>query len=166
MTTRMESQSMICEHCNEHISRIEATHSLLILLQKVTPNGYTYGQCEQGQEYNQTNWQHFHCSEAHMIQNAQHCVNQHYSEDILHSGEAGTTRVHQLMLDGTHHCTLCQAPLTMVAYRFALTGATPYNHEPDKSMDQLQEWCCSLDHAKQQCCKNIAAIAGVLPSKL
>ena len=150
---------MQCEHCSQE-HEFEESHSSIAVLQKVDTNGYTFHQCEQGQDYNGVNWQHYHCSHEHMIANFKSCLSEHYQEQDLHpipSG-SGTTNMHRVVLNAKLSCKVCQQPLTQVAYRFCLTRCTPVNDVPDNSLDELANWCCSLDHAKQ----NAAAIIETL----
>lgn len=141
---------MQCEHCSQEHD-FEESHSTIAVLQRVTAQGYAFHQCEQGQEYNGVNWQHYHCSHEHMKSNFAACLNEHYSEQDLHAipPGGGTTNLHKVVLGKALSCKICNQPLTSVAYRFCLTRATPVNHVPDGSLDPLAGWCCSLDHARQ-----------------
>ena len=140
---RNSIQLITCEHteCNETKGHEEA-HSSLIVLQKVDKNGYTYHQCEQGQEVNSLNFQHWHCSHEHMKIGLTKCINEHYAENDLHPPIAGTTILHKVVLSSHLHCKICNAPLTNVAYRFCHTHATPVNAVVDDSQNELGEWCC------------------------
>jgi hypothetical protein len=159
---RNSVQLITCEHpaCSETTGHEEA-HSSLVVLQKVDKNGYTYHQCEQGQEVNYLNFQHWHCSHEHMQSGLTRCINEHYAESDLHPPIAGTTILHRVVLSSHLLCKTCNAPLTDVAYRFCLTLATPINHVPDESQNELGEWCCSLDHARQSALSIIASIEAV-----
>jgi hypothetical protein len=143
--------SIKCEHCNEDIGSVEVSHSAVAVLQYVDTSGYQFFQCEQGQDYAFMNWQHFHCSHAHMKQNFAKCVIEHYTEAALHPIPigAGSTILHKIVLGSNLSCKICKSLLTNQAYRFCLTHATPVNKVPDESLNELGEWCCSVDHAKQ-----------------
>src|SRR6266851_564453 len=147
---RSRIQIITCEHtkCSE-TKGYEEAHSSLVVLQKVDKRGYTYHQCEQGQEVYFHNFQHWHCSHEHMQVGLTRCINEHYTESDLHPPIAGTTILHKVVLSSHLLCRICNAPLTDIAYRFCLTYATPVNSIPDNSMDELGEWCCSLVHAQQ-----------------
>ena len=150
-----------CEQCQRPASVIEATHSTLIILQKVdATSGYSFGQCEEGTPLNGIGWQHFHCSEVCMLAGVQACLNEHYSEEILHGTPpgGGTTRLPQVVLSAGLTCKICQQPLTTTAYRFGLTLATPYNRMLDESLNEFAEWCCSIAHAQQSALAAIASI--------
>jgi len=154
---------IICEHdvCNEQ-SEIEAAHSCVIVLQKVDKSGYSFHQCEQGQEVNCLNYQHWHCSHDHMQVGLTRCINEHYDEVDLHpipTGE-GRTILHRMVFGSMLECKVCGSHLKDVAYRFCLTMATPINAIPDDSHNELGEWCCSLDHAKQSA---LSIVSSMLP---
>jgi hypothetical protein len=151
---------MICEHCSDSIEGIHVAHSAVAVLQKVTPEGYTFYQCEDGQEYAYVTYQHFSCTHEHMIQNFGACVSQHYSENLLHpipSG-GGITRLHKIVLRNHLVCIVCQSALEAVAYRFCISICTPINSIPDDSHDQLGGWCCSLEHARQSALSIISSM--------
>ncbi len=149
---------LICEHssCTQPHDFVNS-HSSIAVLQRVDKSGYTFFQCEEGQEYNFVNWQHWHCSHEHMKENFATCINEHYTEGNLHpiSG-GGTTILHKVVLGSSLCCKVCQQPLTDVAYRLCLTMCTPVNHVPDASMEETGEWCCCLDHAKQSALSTIS----------
>ena len=143
---------LICakyECYNEH--SFEESHSAVAVLQKVDANGYSFYQCDQGQEYNFVNWQHYHCCHDHMKEGFTDCLTDHYAEDKLHPIPVGggTAILHKVVFGSELACKVCQHPLTSVAYRFCLTRCTPVNDVPDESMNELGEWCCSLEHARQ-----------------
>ena len=143
---------LICEHSdcsNDH--SFEESHSTIAVLQRVDTDGYTFYQCEGGQQYDGVSWQHYHCSHDHMVAGFSVCVKEHYKEEYLHSIPlgGGTTNLHKKVLGSGLSCKICQKPLDSVAYRLCLTRCTPVNHVPDASMDDISEWCCSLDHAVQ-----------------
>jgi hypothetical protein len=141
---------MQCEHCSQE-HEFEESHSTIAVLQRVDTDGYTFHQCEQGQDYNGAQWQHWHCSHEHMKANFAACLNDHYAEEHLHPipPGGGTTNMHSVVLASNLNCKVCQQPLTTVAYRFCITRCTPVNHVPDNSLDELANWCCSLEHARQ-----------------
>lgn len=135
-----------CEHCNNEINGIG--HSCLIVLQKVTKDGYTFFQCNDGQEVDFHNWQHWHCCHQHMQRGIVKCLWEHHAEDKLQSPLPGNiVNLHKVVLRSNLTCRYCVNMLTDVAYRICITMATPYNHVPDESQNELGEWCCSLDHA-------------------
>jgi hypothetical protein len=158
----IKDHALTCEHtdCNDTIS-IDNAHSCLVVLQKVEPDGYSFHQCEQGQEFRFVNWQHFHCSHEHMKVVVSDCITSHYSESDL-SGRKFTRfgKFHKIVMGSGLLCKVCQKPLTDVAYRFCLTMATPVNHIPDDSMNELGEWCCSLEHAKESA---LFIVSNILP---
>lgn len=150
-----------CEVCQGNISSPLAAHSMLIHLQKVTPDGYTYGQCQLGTEVNYHKGQHWYCSEHEMVGELPTCINTHHTEDMLHGIEpgAGKTILHTIVLEKNQlACKVCAAALTTQAYRICLQIALPYNAIPDNQSDELQGWCCSLEHAKQSALATLASI--------
>ena len=151
---------MICEHCSNDIEGIHVAHSAVAVLQKVTPAGYMFYQCEDGQEFNYVTYQHFACDRDHMRNLYQQCVQEHYSEQLLHSipPGAGTTILHRIVLDRGLTCKVCATPLVHMAYRFCLTVSTPVNFVPDNSLDEQGEWCCSLEHARQSALEIISRL--------
>lgn len=156
---------LICakyECYNEHA--FETSHSAVAVLQKVDTSGYSFFQCEQGQEYNFVNWQHYHCCHDHMKEGLVDCLNEHYKEEYLHPIQGGgTTILHKIVLGSNLDCKICQQPLTSVAYRFCLTLCTPVNHVPDESLNETGEWCCSLEHAKQSALSIVGGLQSVSP---
>ena len=148
---------------NEH--SFEESHSAVAVLQKVETGGYTFYQCDQGQEFGFVTWQHYHCCHDHMKDGLADCLIDHYSEEKLHPIPAGggTTMLHRVVLGSDLSCKDCGAPLTHVAYRFCLTLCTPYNHVPDESMDELGGWCCSLEHARQSALSLLKGLERVSP---
>jgi hypothetical protein len=145
-------ESLVCEHeqCSSPVSIEGEAHSCLIVLQKVDKDGYSYYQCDSGQEANFMTFQHWHCCQRHMQSNLIHCIQDHYQEYLLHKPEMGTTILHRKVLGSMLECKICGVRLRTEAYRFCLTVATPINSLIDSShSDELAEWCCSLDHAKE-----------------
>jgi len=142
---------LICEHSDctsEH--EFENSHSSVAVLQRVDQGGYTFFQCEQGQDHNFVNWQHYHCCHGHMKEGLSDCLNNHYKEEYLHPvNGGGTTVLHKIVLGSALSCKVCQQPLSNEAHRFCLTRCTPVNQVPDDSLNDLSEWCCSLAHARQ-----------------
>lgn len=152
--------TVACEHpdCSEKID-VASSHSMWAVLQKIDATGYSFFQCEEGQVYNDVNYQHFFCCHAHMLACVQGCVIEHYKEEFLHAPDGGgSTILHKIVLTNNLVCKLCQAPLVSVAYRFCLTQGTPQNRVPDESLNHLAEWCCSLDHARQSALAIITAM--------
>ena len=137
-----------CEQCATGHGILDS-HSMLVVLQKVDTGGYTFFQCENGQEWAYMNYQHFCCSQECMGQAVRACLNEHHQEQHLHPippGE-GSTILHRIVLGRGLACAVCHAALEAVAYRFVLTRATPYNELPH-SHHGLEGWCCSLEHAR------------------
>jgi len=148
---QLKDHDLICEHpsCNDTVS-IENAHSCVVVLQKVEPDGYSFFQCEQGQKFRFVNWQHFHCSKGHMLAALPDCIMKHYNESDLSDRKfTSYGRFHKIVMGSGLTCKMCQKPLTEAAYRFCLTYATPINLIPDDSHNELGEWCCSIEHAKQ-----------------
>ncbi len=154
---------MICEHCTVDIpGTTEEAHSAVAVLQKVTSDGYSFYQCENGQEHLGVSYQHFTCKLEHMRGLFSTCVQEHYGEHMLQSilSGGGTSRLHQIILSKKLPCKICSTPLITQGYRFCLTVCTPMNYVPDNSLDYLGEWCCSLDHARQSALAIIQNIGG------
>ncbi len=153
-------KQLTCERpqCNNQMG-IEEAHSIVIVLQKVTPSGYTFFQCEEGQEFRFMNWQHFYCSNTCMGNHLHSCLHEHHAEEKLHPIPTGmgSTIIHKVVLGSELLCKVCQAPLATNAYRFCATRATPYNLVFDESQNELGEWCCSLEHARQSASSTIQA---------
>lgn len=150
---------MNCEQCNAQIANISSTHSMVVVLQKVdATNGYSFFQCEQGALYQNVNFQHWSCSKAHMLQQVQNCINTHYLETSLIARDTTQVRLHNAVFNNALTCKQCGTRLTSVAYRFCLTHATPVNSVPDDSLNELGEWCCSLDHARQSVLKTVSTL--------
>lgn len=152
---------LTCEHeCNGRMEKPEDSHSMWAVLQKVDMNGYNFFQCEEGQEHNFVNYQHFHCCHKHMQAGMVTCLNEHYGEEKLHpipSGQ-GTTILHRIVLGGGLSCKVCGSLLTSVAYRFCLTQGLPQIRVPDQGLEHFGEWCCSFEHAKQSALAIIASM--------
>lgn len=141
---------MRCETCSTDIASVDIAHSMVIVLQKVALDGYSYYQCESGIEHGGLTFQHFHCNHQEMIAGVKACINLHYQEPYLTSPEPGNVvRLHRTVLRAQLNCKVCGSKLTTQAYRFCLTHATPLNSVPDDSQNELGEWCCSLAHARQ-----------------
>lgn len=139
---------MKCAHCEKEIE-IEKSHSMTVVLQRVSNEGYSFYQCSEGQENGGLSHQHFHCERDAMIAGIQSCINEHYTEEKLQPVDPQLVRLHKVVLFAGLHCKVCGATLTDKAYRLCLTHATPKNSVPDNSLSDLGEWCCTLDHAKQ-----------------
>lgn len=133
---------------------------MVIVLQKVTPDGYSFYQCDSGAEYSGLTYQHFHCNRDEMLAGVKVCINEHYDEGKLIAVSPREVRLHKTVLHAGIDCLWCGVPLSGEAYRFCLTHATPENSIPDDSMNELGEWCCSLEHAKQSVLKTIDSISG------
>ena len=157
---------MQCDHpdCSESIAHMVkdhiTAHSMVAVLQKVDQAGYSFFQCEEGQEREFVRYQHFHCSHTCMKENMRQCLSQHYTEEKLHSipNGGGTTRMHTIILRGNVSCLVCAAPLINQAYRFCLTQSTPVNYIPDTSNHMFGEWCCSLNHALESALYTIESL--------
>lgn len=136
-----------CAHCESQMA--DLGHSIIIVLQKISPDGYRFFQCEQGQDYAYANWQHFCCSQACMRTQAEKCLTEHYQEEFLHEivpGE-GSTILDRIVRESVDSCVRCGKPLNGVAYRFCLTYATPLSHSIH-THHELRGWCCSLQCAR------------------
>lgn len=148
-----------CEHCQCTIETPEKAHSMLVVLQRIDTSGYAWSQCEQGAKnaHNHT-YQHWHCGQATMLGGVTKCVREHYQENGLTRVPATQVQVHKAVLGTGLNCKVCRQALKTVAYRFCLTHATPENSVPDESHDELKEWCCSLEHARQSALATVASI--------
>ncbi len=128
---------------------------MVVVLQKVTPDGYSYYQCEDGAEVNTLTFQHWFCNHSEMIVGVRQCIDEHYPEEKLIPISPREVRLHRTVLKAGLKCKVCGVPLTTQAYRFCLTHAEPVNSVPDDSMNELGEWTCSLEHARQSALKYI-----------
>lgn len=137
-----------CERCQKFIPTVEEAHSMVIVLQKVFTDGYSYYQCNSGAEYGGLTYQHFHCCREEMIAGVRSCINEHYSDNTLIPISPTQVQLHKTVLRAGINCKLCKSPITIQAYRFCLTHATPGSSVPDDSQNELGEWCCSLEHAR------------------
>src|SRR6266436_2956395 len=118
---------MNCETCQTNIATIEEAHSMVIVLQRVTPDGYSYYQCDLGEEYGGLTFQHWHCNRTEMLAGVKVCINGHHDESLLTPVPASQVRLHKTVLHAGLVCKVCGASLTTQAYRFCLTHATPVN---------------------------------------
>lgn len=146
---------MKCENCNQTIIP-EISHSTVVVLQKLSKtDGYTFFQCEEGNEFHNMRYQHFCCGTYCMQQKLLGCINEHYLEEHLHPiTVGGTTTLHEIVLSAGRTCAVCNEALSDVCYRFCLTHATPFC-QPLNDQSDYGEWCCSLDHAKQNATSTI-----------
>lgn len=138
-----------CETCQSDIATVEEAHSMLVVLQKVTPGGYSWFQCADGQEHQGLTFQHFHCNRQEMLVGVDACIREHHNESLLVPVSPEQVKIHLTVLRAGLSCKVCGTPLNEQAYRFCLTHATPMNSVPDDSQNELGEWCCSLPHAQQ-----------------
>ena len=145
---------MQCEHCNEELQEMYLSHSMLIVLQKVDRNGYSWFQCDDGSLVDNHTFQHWHCSKQHMLSGVEICINEHYNEEKL-TPPPYPVSIHKHVLNTGVECKYCKDALIEKAYRFCLTVATPINYVPDESHNIVGEWCCSLDHARLQAIENL-----------
>jgi len=141
------TKQLTCKQCSKEHA-FEESHSTLVVLQHVGPNGYKYYQCDQGEPVDGHTWQHWNCSHDCMRSSLLECVEQHYSEALLHPPLSGTTNLHLQIAREHLACPVCQADIAEVGYRFCFTRATPINAVEDGTLHHLLGWCCSLDHAK------------------
>lgn len=118
--------------------------------------GYSFYQCQDAPE---VKTQHCYCSEAHMLANVTVCLNTHYAETDLVPMPVNQVTLHNAVFAQKPACKVCGVTLTSVAYRFALTHATPIARLLDESTNDLGEWCCSLDHARQNAQTTLLSIA-------
>lgn len=139
---------MNCEHCSNEIPGVEDAHSMLIVLQKVGQNGYSWYQCEQGGYVDGHSFQHWHCSKEEMVSGVKICLNDHHMEQLLQSVPSNQVRLHVHVLNAGLLCWMCHKPLDEHAYRFCLTVATPQNKIIGESHSSIGDWCCSLEHAR------------------
>lgn len=154
-----DKNMIACEHCTEDIASVEEAHSMLVVLQKVNKDtGYSWFQCEQGSLVDGHNWQHWHCGRSALREGVARCIGEHYMESDLIPVPTTQVRFHKRVLNAGLICKVCQEKLTDTAYRFCLTHATPFNWVPDDSHNDLGEWCCSLEHARQNALATIASI--------
>lgn len=140
---------MQCHACNRELSDPANSPSIVIVLQKVEPSGYTFYQCDDGQEFQYLTLQHFHCSQRCLRSGVEKCLTEHYDEEKLHPipvGE-GRTVLHKIVAANVHNCVWCKKPLNGVAYRFLLTHATPINRTIHTHYETIG-WCCSLSCAR------------------
>lgn len=144
-----------CEACKTNIATVEEAHSMGVVLQKVTPDGYSFYQCDRGEEYGGLTFQHWYCNRAEMVAGVRACIGEHYDESLLISVSPQQVRLHKTVLRAGLTCKVCGTALSTQAYRFCLTHATPVNSIPDDSMNELGEWCCSLAHAQVQALTHI-----------
>ena len=151
---------MKCEHCDQQIESVEVAHSMVIVLQKVSTDGYSYYQCDQGTEYGGLTYQHFCCSHPEMVSMVQSCINTHYHESDLIAISPQQVRLHRTVLNAHLTCKVCQLALTTQAYRLCLTYATPDIATPlGDSLNELSGWCCSLSHAQESALAIIGSLA-------
>jgi hypothetical protein len=151
-------ESLVCERCHEIIEDHLQSHSSLITLQKVSAKeGYTYYQCDNGSFVDYHNYQHWHCSHDCMQEGMLVCIREHYQENLLKMPTIGSiVNLHTVVLsDVLLTCTYCAKPLESEAYRFCITMATPINHVPDNSHLDKEQWCCSLEHAKERAMETV-----------
>lgn len=148
---------MKCANCNKTIIP-EISCSTVVELQKVSEDAYTFFQCEQGQDFRAMNWQHFCCSLDCMKEMLTKCINEHNNENDLHGITEGYSRFHKFILSNNLNCSLCNNPIQS-GYRFCLTFATPIFGNINDHRD-LSNWCCSLEHAKEQAINLVNAIHG------
>ncbi len=159
--TNTEDQTFICEHqpCSALINSKFDSHSSWLVLQHVNTTEYTFFQCQQGQEFQFLNNQHWHCCHECMIQGMQKCVQEHYTEDLLHPPPERVAVLSKMILNRNIPCAVCATPLENGAFRFCLTQGLPFHREPtNSSNDYFRDWCCSLEHAKSHCITFLAAL--------
>lgn len=155
-------ESVTCEHgvcaaTGEHLY----AHSLWAVLQQVDTQGYSFFQCEQGQEFRAVQYQHFHCSHTHMLAGMTACISSHYTDAQLR--RAGGTVLHKMVLGHGLTCEQCAAPLDTVAYRFTLTQGLPWHRSDGAEHDHTLYWCCSLEHAGHHCLAFLASLKEYIP---
>lgn len=146
---------MQCEQCNKDIQSVDNAHSIIIVLQKCSPSGYSFYQCNRGSTVDNHNWQHWYCCREEMNKSLEECITQHYTEDSLQPVSTEQVTLHTQVLSTGLQCLVCTADLKDTAYRFCLTAATPTNYVLNDSLDSSKEWCCSLEHARQKAIESI-----------
>ena len=150
---------MQCEQCSTDMTGVEEAHSMLVVLQKVDRiRGYSFYQCEQGSMVDGHTFQHWHCSKEEMIDGVKACIHDHHMEQLLQSVPSSQVRLHTFVLNAGLSCKVCQDPLKDQAYRFCITVATPINYSPDQSHDSGGEWCCTLEHARDNAVHTLEGI--------
>src|SRR5258708_4051969 len=90
---------MICEECTKDIETVEQTHSMTVVLQKCDAiKGYSWVQCETGQDYNFMNFQHFTCNPDCMKNQVIGCITTHYQESDLIPVPTNQVQLHKKVL--------------------------------------------------------------------
>jgi hypothetical protein len=153
-----EDKLIQCEHCEKVMPGHDDAHSMIVVLQKCSMAGYSWYQCEEGGYVDGHNFQHWHCSKSAMRAGVSTCINSHYLESSLVDVPASQVRFHRQVLSAGLICKVCQASIRDTAYRFCLTVSTPANFIPDDSQNALGEWCCSLEHARENALTIISSI--------
>lgn len=108
---------MNCETCQTEIATVDEAHSMLVVLQRVTPDGYSYYQCDNGTEYSGMTYQHFHCNRDEMLAGVRACINEHYDESLLIPVSPEQVRLHKIVFKAHIGCKVCGTPLQTKAYR-------------------------------------------------
>ena len=149
--------SFNCETCGKATRNNLMGHTLFMKIQKVSSTqGYSHYQCDKGSLVDNHNWQHWGCSDYCMIEAYKECLKSHYNdENLLEYVPISEVRLHKLVLNSSLKCKVCNVPLVKEAYRFCLRHALPINRFLDRSEEDLEEWTCSLEHAKQNALSNI-----------
>lgn len=154
---------MNCGKCDNKIIP-DISHSVVILLQKLTPEQYLFFQCEDGPEFQGHTYQHYHCSVDCLKIGLAECIFDHYLEEKLHPiplGMGFTTLHRRVLANKDLKCLHCDKPLYMrQAYRFCLTRALPI-FEDIHSHEDFKEWHCSIECARERACDIIADIKDV-----
>lgn len=134
---------------------LEEAHSLLVVLQKVTSKDYWYCQCVDEQKPRTLRYQHWYCDKTTLQSGVRACLSEHFTEEMLHGIPVGRgyTDLPEIVFETSRICQGCQKPITLAAYRFCLTYATPVNSFVHNHADD-EGWCCSLmcaiTHATQR----------------
>src|SRR5260370_8809277 len=98
---------MKCETCQNDIATVGKAYSMLVVLQKVTPDGYSYHQCDSGTEQSGLTYQHFHCNRGEMLAGVKACINEHYQEEKLIPVSSQQVILHKIVLSANllhNHC--------------------------------------------------------------
>lgn len=146
-----------CAHCGTPIIGIDTeitnyhAHSMVIIVQRIDSNGYSFYQCDGGQKVHRHTYNYWHCSRDHMMQAMPKHITNHVVEGRFQSPAPGNIVNLHLVLDDGLQCEVCGKLLIEEAYRIQLWHGTPIAGVPEGATNSDEEgWCCSLAHAKQQ----------------
>jgi hypothetical protein len=141
-----------CAHCNTTIADIDTeitnyhAHSAVIIAQHVSDKfGYEFYQHASDQKVHGHNWNHWHCSQEHMMA----ALPDHISRmnGTFESPQPGNVVNMGWVLEEGYLCAQCSKSLKHDAYRITITYATPISVMIHNQGGE-DGWCCSMDHAK------------------